>query len=100
MSWWQALGIVLQLGFSLFQYLIGKEAEKAAAAKKIAEQFASFEKEGVVLLKDIVVAMGKTSWKPWDEIPVSSSNLLPLTDEQIEKGRELIKKLVDKRINK
>lgn len=72
MDWLKALLSVLQIGFALFQYFVGKDMAKKEAAQKIALKFNELEHEGQFVVRDILVKMGRSSWIPWDQIPVEN----------------------------
>jgi hypothetical protein len=70
MSWVELITLCLKFSFSLWSYFSGKADKKEQALKELAEQFAKLETQGYPVMRDILVQMGRSSWIPWDQIPV------------------------------
>lgn len=59
----------------VWSYFSGKADKKEQALKELAEQFAKLETQGYPIMRDILVQMGRSSWIPWDQIPVDDWKL-------------------------
>lgn len=71
MSWFAALATVLSIAWAIFQALTGSEAVKAAAQKALLDQFATLEAQGQPILRNLVLAAGRTTFDDWANVPVT-----------------------------
>jgi hypothetical protein len=70
-DWIKLLLLAFQIGFAIFQYFTSKSQAREAAAKAMAALFEQTEKMGYPVIKDVLLRTGRSTWIPWNEIPVT-----------------------------
>lgn len=71
MTAWSAISAVISIAWNLFQMLYGNSLAQAAAQAAVVNQFSLLEQQGQPVLRNIVVALGKTTFEDWGSVPTT-----------------------------